>query len=165
MQGITNVVAEVFSRRPMSSTTCEATALVCIDSRFQSKLLSSFTLDTRAAATLAKLSTGNHVKCCNVDGYLLEFEIKRGLHRPYVLALHRTEALRKVHDHSLAGHGWVNTTVGKASRSFWRPRTRAAAEDYIFTCPNCQQLKPRNTPKPGLCKGFLFQNGSGRIPP
>ncbi|CDJ28185.1 Retrotransposon nucleocapsid protein, related [Eimeria mitis] len=55
-----------------------------------------------------------------------------------------------MHDHALAGHGGVNTTVERVARSFWWPRMRPSIEEYVLSCPDCQQQKPRNTLKPGF---------------
>ena len=41
------------------------------------------------------------------------------------------------------------------SRLFWWPKMRPAAEDYALSCPDCQQLKPRNALKPGLQQSLL----------
>ena len=66
----------------------------------------------------------------------------------------RAEVLRKEHDHVLSGHGGVNNTIEKLSRSFWWPGMRSAAEEYALSCPSCQQLKPRNSFKPGLLQSL-----------
>ena len=150
IKGITNVVADALSRRPTGQADCTATALLCDDSRFLSKLRSSYSLDTHAAAVLAKLNHGRRVKHYSTDSDLLWYHTKRGVRRLYVPASLRTELLRKMHDHALAGHGGVNTTVERVARSFWWPRMRPSIEEYVLSCPDCQQQKPRNTLKPGF---------------
>ena len=148
------MVADALSRRPPGQVQCSPTALICDDSRFLSKLRSSYSLDTHAAAVLAKLNNGRRVKHYSVDGGLLWYQTKRGFRRLYVPASLRTEVLRKMHDHILAGHGGVNTTVERVARSFWWPRMRPSAEEYALTCPDCQQQKPRNTLKPGFLQSL-----------
>ena len=76
------------------------------------------------------------------------------MRRLYVPASLCTGVLRKSHDHELSGHGEANNTGERISRSFWWPRMRPAAEGYALSCPDCQQLKPRNTLKPGLLQSL-----------
>lgn len=154
IKGITNVVADALSRRPISQQFCCATALVCDDSRFVAKLRASYALDTHASAVLAKLNNGRHVKHYSVTDDLLWFSTKRGLQRLYVPSSLRNDVLRKAHDHVLSGHGGVNNTIEKLARSFWWPGMRSAAEEYALSCPTCQQLKPRNALKPGLLQSL-----------
>lgn len=154
IKGVTNVVADALSRRPEEPSLCSPTVLICENSRFLSKLRSSYSLDTHAAAVIAKLGCGRRVKHYSFDDGLLWFSTRRGLRRLYVPASLRTEVLSKVHDHELAGHGGVNTTVEKVSRSFWWPQMRPAAEEYALSCPDCQQLKPRNSLKPGFLQSL-----------
>ncbi|CDJ35833.1 Retrotransposon nucleocapsid protein, related [Eimeria mitis] len=47
-------------------------------------------------------------------------------------------------------HGGINTTVEHVARSFWWPRMRPSVEEYVLSCPDRQQQKPRNTDKPGF---------------
>ena len=119
IKGITNVVADALSRRPINESECNATALICEDSRFLARLRASYALDTHAAAVLAKLNSGRTVKHHSVADDLLWYQSRRGPRRLYVPTSLRNEVLRKSHDHLLAGHGGVNTTVEKVLRSFW----------------------------------------------
>ena len=48
IKGITNVVADALARRPAGQLVRSATALICEDSRFLSKLRSDYALDTHA---------------------------------------------------------------------------------------------------------------------
>ncbi|CDJ29330.1 Retrotransposon nucleocapsid protein, related [Eimeria mitis] len=113
-------------------------------------MLSQQAIDTHAAAVLAKLNHGRRVKHYSTDGDILWYHTKRGVRQLYVLASLRTELLRKMHDHALAGHGGVNTTVERVARSLWWPRMRPSVEEYVLSCPDCQKQKPRNTLKPGF---------------
>ena len=154
IKGITNVVADALSRRPIIEVECNATALISEDSRFLARLRASYALDTHAAAVLAKLNSGRTVKHYTVADDLLWYHTRRGPRRLYVPTSLRGEVLRKSHDHILAGHGGVNTTVEKVSRSFWWPAMRPAVEEFVLSCLECQQLKPRNAPKPGLLQSL-----------
>ena len=128
----------------------QRTVLTCDNSRVLPKLRFAYALDTHAAAVLAKLNSGRRVKHYGVDDGLLWFATRRGLRGLYVPASLRPEVLRNAHDRKLAGHGGTRTTVERVSRSFWWPKMRPAAEAYALSCPESQQLKPRNNLKPGL---------------
>ncbi|CDJ36637.1 uncharacterized protein EMH_0021760 [Eimeria mitis] len=54
IKGITNVVANALSRRPTGQATWSATVFVCDGSRFLSKLLPSYSLDTQVVAVLTR---------------------------------------------------------------------------------------------------------------
>ena len=153
-KGITNVVADALSRRRTDQPLRSATALIREDSRCLSKLRSSYALDTHAAAVLAKLNNGRRVKHYSLDDGLLWFATRRGLRRLYVPASLRADVLRKSHDHELSGHGGTNNTVEGISRSFWWPKRHPAAEEYALSCPDCQQLQPRNALEPGLLQSL-----------
>ena len=154
IKGITNVVADALSRRPIMEAKCNATVLISEDSRFLARLRASYELDTHAAAVLAKLNSGRSVKHYTVADALLWYQTRRGPQRLYVPASLRNEVLRKSHDHILSGHGGVNTTVEKVSRFFWWPAMRPSVEEFVLSCPECQQFKPRNAPKPGLLQSL-----------
>ena len=94
------------------------------------------------------------MKHYSLDDGLLWFAMLSGLRRLYVPASLRTDVLRKSHDHEFSGHGGTNNTVEKVSGSFWWPKMRSATEEYALSCPDCQQLKPRNALKPGLLQSL-----------
>ena len=103
---------------------------------------------------LAKLNSGRTVKHYTAADGLLWYHTRRGPRRLYVPTSLRNEVLRKSHDHILAGHGGINATAEKVSRFFWWPAMRPAVEEFVLSCPECQQLKPRNAPKPGLLQSL-----------
>lgn len=141
-RGITNVVADVLSRRPLSSPTSTATAMVSNDSSFLSNMHFPYMLDTHATAISAKINTGRQVKHSNVEDDLLWFHTKCGLHQLYGHASLRIEVQRNVRDYALAGRGGVHTAGLKVSRPFWWSRMRPAAGDKVLTRPDFQELKP-----------------------
>lgn len=63
--------------------------------------------------------------------------------------------MRKVHGHALSGHGGINSTVEKVSRSLQRSRMRAVAEEYVLTYKARQQSKPCKTTNPRLLQSLL----------
>ena len=81
IKGITDVVADALSRRSHGQLLRTATALICDDSRFLSKLISSYALDTHASAVLAKLNNGRRVQHYSRDDGLLWFATRRALRR------------------------------------------------------------------------------------
>ena len=86
MSGITNVVADALSRRPTGQPLCNATALICEDSRYLSTLRSFYALDTHAAAVLAKLNNGRRVEHYSLDNGLLWRATRRRLRGLYIPA-------------------------------------------------------------------------------
>jgi len=154
IKGITNVVADALSRRPLAPATCGATAVITDGSHFLTKLRAAYALDSFAAGVVAQLEAGRRVKKYSLDDGLLWVRLRQRFKRLYIPASLRPSVLRRHHDHLLGGHGGAHTTVDKLSKLYWWPGMRNSAADYAITCPACQQLKPRNTLKPGLLQSL-----------
>ena len=112
--------------------------------------MSSLDLDTHGVTMLTKIHTGRQARQRSVEDYLLCFQMRRELRQLYFPTSLRTEVWYIVHAHALAKHGRVNSSVEKVSRSYSWPMMRRAAEDYVLTCLDYQQLKPGNTQESGV---------------
>jgi transposase InsO family protein len=60
------------------------------------------------------------------------------------------EVISAFHDSLVAGHGGVERTMTKVSRSAYFKQMKSRIVDYVKTCPVCQRVKPDNRKPPGL---------------
>jgi hypothetical protein len=60
------------------------------------------------------------------------------------------------HDSVTSGHGGVERTLVKLSRSAYFESMKNLVAEYLRTCPICQRVKPDNRKPPGLMQSSLI---------
>jgi hypothetical protein len=60
------------------------------------------------------------------------------------------EVISAFHDSLVAGHGGIERTMTKVSRSAYFKQMKSRIVDYVRNCPVCQRVKPDNRKPPGL---------------
>jgi hypothetical protein len=62
----------------------------------------------------------------------------------------RTMLLKEYHDVPLSGHVGMSKVYEKLQRKWYWPRMKSDVEEYVNSCPGCQQNKPSNRKPMGL---------------
>jgi Integrase zinc binding domain len=63
----------------------------------------------------------------------------------------KRQILHEYHDHALAGHPGIATTLQKVSEDYWWPTMQQFVQNYVKGCATCQMMKPNTVkPKPPL---------------
>jgi Integrase zinc binding domain len=63
----------------------------------------------------------------------------------------KQQILHEYHDHALAGHPGIATTLQKVSEDYWWPMMWQYVQNYVKGCATCQMTKPHTVkPKPPL---------------
>ena len=119
INGITNLVAALFSRRPVCMTTRAPTfchAMIPLSYRVAVLVYVGYSCRSHFGE---KLRTGRHMELNSAEDDRVWFQTLRELRRRYVFAFLWTEALRMVHHHALIWQGGVNKAVEKGCRFSW----------------------------------------------
>jgi hypothetical protein len=63
----------------------------------------------------------------------------------------KQQILQEYHDHALAGHPGIATTLRMVANDYWWPTMREFVQNYVKGCATCQMTKPNTSrPKPPL---------------
>jgi len=156
IKGVTNVVADALSRRPTTSDVQVSSVVSDVDSQFLAKIKKAYSLDSFSRDVIARLQSGQRIKKLRyalADDVLWACRAK-GTRLLYVPTPLRKEVLMLCHDHVMSGHTGVHNTYEKIKRQFWWPLLQNDVKEYVLSCPECQQYKPRNCLKYGLLQSL-----------
>jgi hypothetical protein len=158
-KGSDNSATDALSRRQHPSSDCFALSLVmpewCAEVRHGNQS------DPQALKIIAKLShQAASVPHFTMDSGLLHYKQKLWIGNNSAM---QRQLISQMHSSAIGGHSGVPSTVKRLQGLFAWPGLRKHVQDFVTSCPTCQQAKPERVKYPGLLQPLQTPSSAWQV--
>jgi transposase InsO family protein len=152
-KGSDNSVVDALSRRQHPLSSCFALSLVTPE--WCSEVRAGYQADHQSTNILTKLTAQ--------AGSVPHFSLRDGLLWVGNNPTMQQQLIHQMHSSPVGGHSGVPATVKRLQSLFAWPGLRNQVQEFVTSCPTCQQAKPERVKYPGLLQPLQTPSAAWQV--